>query len=154
MNENKFLLFRVDEDKYLIDIQKVHSLIQKEIEDIREIPNAPNFVAGMSSLRDKAILVIDARKMFGKKTFLTEKYTIVMLKKNDNTDCGIIVDEVSSVMQIEDSDIQSKDSSLLSTSMSDGVVLLNNEIYLLIDPSKIINDNIEKFLESQRQMHN
>lgn len=44
-----------------------------------------------------------------------------------------IVDEVSSVMQIEDLDIQSKDSSLLSTSMSEGVVLLNNEIYLFID---------------------
>ena len=152
--EAKFLLFRVDNDKYLIDIQKVHSLIQKEPGEIREIPNGPKFVAGMSSLRDKAILVIDARLLFGKSTFITEKYTIIMLKKGDSSDCGIIVDEVSSVMQVDESDIQSKDSSLLNSSLAEGVVLMNKEIYLMIDPSKIINDNIEKFLESQRQMHN
>lgn len=113
-----------------------------------EVQSAPKFIAGLSTLREKVVLIIDARILFGKNPFLTEKFTILMLKINGSAEYGIIVDEASSVMQADSDSIQVKNSTFLSTSVSEGVLLHNKEIYLVINPEKIINENTKEFLKN------
>jgi len=136
--EKKYLAFKIDQDLFLITIDNVYSIIQKKIEEIRSIAEAPSFVEGISSLRETALLIVNGPKLFNKKHLIKEEYIIVVLKDAEKT-LGLIVDEVIVVMQVEENKIQTKNSFVYSSSMVNGVYLDKENIYLMLNPEKFFN---------------
>jgi len=140
--ETKYLAFKMDEDLFLIKIENVNSIIQKNLDDIRVIPEAPQYVEGISSLREQALLIINGQKLFNKKAFIKEEYVIIVLK-NEKSILGLIVDQVVAVMQIDEDKIQTKNSFVYSSSMTDGVYLDKDQLYLVLNPEKLLNLKID-----------
>ncbi len=140
--EAKYLAFKMDEDLFLIKIDNVNSIIQKSLDDIRIIPEAPQYVEGISSLRERALLIINGQKLFNKKHFIKEEYVVIVLK-NENSILGLIVDQVVAVIQIDEDKIQTKNSFIYASSMTDGVYLDKDQLYLVLNPEKLLKLKID-----------
>ncbi len=98
----KYLTFRLGSESYGIDILKVQEIIG--IMAITRVPRTPDFIRGVINLRGKVIPVIDLRLKFGMSAVADTGRTcviVVRIYQNDSpVTTGLIVDEVSEVLDI------------------------------------------------------
>jgi len=140
--ESKYLAFKLGDDLFMLTINNVHSIIQKENKEIRPIPNSPDYIAGITSLREKALLIINGQLLFNKPFEQKEEYVIIVLK-DETSNIGLIVDQVIAVMQIDEDKIQTKNSFIYSSSITQGVYLDKENMYLVLDPEKVLQLKVE-----------
>ncbi len=62
MAENQFVIFRLGNEKYAVDILNVGGI--SEYRDITNVPNAPYFIEGIINLRGDIIPIINLKKRF------------------------------------------------------------------------------------------
>ena len=68
MGTKQFVVFRLDEEEYGIEIKFAQEIIRIP-EQITKIPDMPSYIEGMIDLRGRAIPIIDLKVKFGfKKT--------------------------------------------------------------------------------------
>ena len=104
----KFLTFLMAREKYGLEILKVREIIG--MMDVTSVPTTPAFVRGVINLRGKVIPVIDLRLKFGMKPKEdTERTCIIVVhitRTGQEMTMGIIVDEVSDVLTINQDQIE------------------------------------------------
>ena len=105
--EEKFMTFSLGKEEYGIPISKVKEII--EILDITPVPKTAEFVKGVINLRGKILPVIDLRQRFHMEAREYDKTTCILvvetLQGSTQRFLGIIVDSVSEVITLEDSQI-------------------------------------------------
>lgn len=104
----QLVTFQLGAEQYGINIMEVDGIVREE--NIRPIPNAPNYVEGIFNLRGNIIPVINLHKRFHiQPADLSEEDKLlsglVIINLNDIL-IGIIIDKVSRVVTIEKSKIQ------------------------------------------------
>ena len=107
--QGKYLTFCLARETYGLGILKVQEIIK--LMEITAIPKTPEFVRGVINLRGRIIPVLDLRLKFEMdSTPDTEKTCIIVVQvetgENTNVVIGIIVDEVSEVMDISADQIE------------------------------------------------
>ena len=104
----KYLTFKLGAEDYGLEILKVQEIIK--IMDITMVPRMPEYVKGVINLRGKVIPVIDIRNKFGMEVIdQTERTCIIVVqvaKKDLSITMGLMVDEVSEVIDISQNDIE------------------------------------------------
>ena len=96
--KDKYLTFRLAEEEYAIEIRFVVEIIG--IQRITEVPDSEPFVRGVINLRGKIIPVIDVRLRFNLQERPYDDRTCIIIVEFEDTMVGLIVDEVSEVMDI------------------------------------------------------
>src|SRR3954447_7536212 len=103
----KYLSFHLGAEEYAIQVVKVREIVK--LQHITGVPETPAELKGVINLRGKVIPVVDLRLRFG----LPEKeygqrtcIIVVELGRAAAGPMGIIVDEVSEVLSLQESDIQ------------------------------------------------
>ncbi|MDD2582315.1 MAG: chemotaxis protein CheW [Desulfuromonadaceae bacterium] len=100
----EFLCFRVHDEVYGINIMDIKEIIKPR--EVTEVPRAPSFVPGVLSLRGTIIPIIDIRVRLGMASGEhTGKERIIVIK-NSNFLSGLLVDEVTQVVQVEQDAIE------------------------------------------------
>jgi purine-binding chemotaxis protein CheW len=95
----EFLCLRVSDEIYGINIMDIKEIIKPR--EGTEVPRAPVFVSGILSLRGTIIPIIDMRIRLGlAREEPTGKERIVVIK-NKNSFSGLLVDEVTQVVQVQ-----------------------------------------------------
>lgn len=98
----KYLTFRLGDEEYGLEILKVQEIIK--MMSITRVPKTPSFVRGVINLRGKVIPVMELRAKFALQAVEDTEKTCIIVVQVANTDLettmGIIVDEVSEVMEI------------------------------------------------------
>jgi purine-binding chemotaxis protein CheW len=93
---------------FAVNVNQVLSIL--EMQQITEIPNAPNFLKGMINLRGSVLPVIDSRVRFGMTpTQLTSNTCIIVLDiitETTELKVGAMVDSVNEVMDCTMDDIK------------------------------------------------
>lgn len=102
--EDKYLTFALASEEYGIEIRHVTEIIG--IQHITPVPDMPHYVKGVINLRGKVIPVMDVRIRFAmpEKEYNDRTCTIV-INVNDQS-VGLIVDQVSEVLDIPKSNIE------------------------------------------------
>jgi purine-binding chemotaxis protein CheW len=104
----KYLTFRLGEEDYGLEILKVQEIIG--MQEITGIPRTPDFVKGVINLRGKVIPVVDLRLKFGMaEAEISRKTCIIVVQITQDADrmiMGIVVDEVSEVLEIGGREIE------------------------------------------------
>jgi purine-binding chemotaxis protein CheW len=104
----KYLTFNLGDEEYGLEILKVQEIIG--MQEITKVPRSPEYVKGVINLRGKVIPVIDLRLKFGmeEKQYTRKTCIIVVQVKREAGDLimGIIVDEVSEVLDISGDKIE------------------------------------------------
>ncbi len=96
--------FNLDQEDYGVDVLKVREIIR--MPNVTRVPNTPLYVVGVINLRGKVIPIISMRKKFSLCDKENDKQTRIMVMDMDGELMGFIVDSVSEVIRISETEIQ------------------------------------------------
>jgi len=99
----RFLTFTLDSEDYGIQIKYVTEIIG--MQPISQIPEVPEYIKGIVNLRGKIIPVIDIRLKFKKDAVDYTDRTCIIVIDTGEISVGLIVDNVSEVITINDEEI-------------------------------------------------
>jgi len=137
--KNRYLTFLIDKETFGIEIRYVMEIIG--IQAITEMPEMPEYVKGIINLRGKIIPVMDIRIRFKKAPKDYDDRTCVIVIDYDGLAMGFIVDSVSEVMTIPESEVTDRPS--MSAGENRGYVSkigkANGNVILLLDCGKLLN---------------
>ena len=142
---NSYLTLKVEDELFALHVDVVLNIIG--IPRITKVPNAPQFVKGLINLRGITLPVIDSRNKFGLPEYdYTEKSCIVVLdiKHDGKTDfVGLLVDEVSEVLLINDSciDLPPMMWKFFNNSAISGIAKVEEQMILIVDNRSLFTQN-------------
>jgi purine-binding chemotaxis protein CheW len=98
-----YLTFGVSGEEYGIGIAYVTEIVG--MQRVMEVPDVPRFIKGVINLRGKVIPVMDVRCRFGMEEKPYTERTVIIVLDIDNIPIGLVVDNVSEVLEIPEADI-------------------------------------------------
>jgi purine-binding chemotaxis protein CheW len=131
--EMQLVVFELGDESYGVDISRVQDI--NRMQEITEIPHAPESVVGVINLRGRVIPVIDLRKRFGLPDAVHTKDTRIVVVHLEGNLIGVIVDAVSQVLRIP-TDIVEPPSPVLAGVDSKylrGIAKLDDRLVILLD---------------------
>jgi purine-binding chemotaxis protein CheW len=137
--------FRIHDQEFGINIYQVQEVYK--MQEITNVPNSPEFVAGVINLRGKVIPVVDIRKYFSINHPPESNARIIITEIKKRT-IGIIVDEVSEVLKIPSGCIEPPPDLTISVKSGyiTGVAKLRGRLLILLDMNSMFSDEeIESF---------
>lgn len=141
MSTNEYVLFKLDNEYYGIDINNVETI--EKITPITRVPYTQKFVKGVINLRGNVVPVIDLRKRFSLTERSFDDNTRIIIVKLDDITIGMIVDSSSEVIQLKEEDIDESPS--INSNTEDYFIKCigknENRIIMIIDLYKILNIN-------------
>ena len=139
--KDKFLTFHVGNEDYGIDIRFVTEIIG--IQKITEIPDMPAFIKGVINLRGQVIPVMDVRTRFNLESRDYDDRTCIMVVNVNQTSIGLVVDTVSEVIDIPESQIEPPPRTGKGTESRyiKGMGKVEEEVKILLDVNKLLFDD-------------
>ena len=137
--EGKYLTFFLSNEEYGLEILKVREIIS--VMEITSVPQTPDFIKGVINLRGKVIPVVDLRLKFGMPETEYTKETCTIVVDVQGLQMGIVVDTVSEVLDIAESDIEPPPAfgSTIKTDFILGMGKVKEEIKILLSIDKILS---------------
>jgi purine-binding chemotaxis protein CheW len=139
--QQEFLTFVLGTENYALDIMTVKEI--RGYESVTKIANAPPYIKGVLNLRGDIVPIIDLRIKFevGEATY--DEFTIVIMLMIGERIVGIVVDEVSDVIKVDETDIKPPpefgvafDSAYLH-----GLTTINEQMIILVNIQKLISSD-------------
>ena len=143
--EGKYLTFALGQQEFGLDIMKIKEIIG--MQNIRSIPQSPDYVKGVINNRGTVIPIMDLKKKFSMGQSVSgERSCIIVLESEYNgekTQMGVAVDSVSEVLAIKASDIEITSSLDMFFDRRHilGAAKLKGSIKLLLDIEYILTES-------------
>jgi purine-binding chemotaxis protein CheW len=151
----KFLTFLMANEKYGLEILKVREIIG--MMDVTPVPTTPAFVRGVINLRGKVIPVVDLRLKFGMQAKEDTQRTCIIVvhlaRAAQEMIMGIIVDEVSEVLDIEKDQIEPPPSfgADIRTDFILGMGKVNQRVVTMLDIDRVLTEREIALVESSAE---
>jgi purine-binding chemotaxis protein CheW len=148
----KFLTFLMADEKYGLEILKVREIIG--IMDVTPVPTTPAFVRGVINLRGKVIPVVDLRLKFGMEAKQNTQRTCIIVvhlaRAAQEMIMGIIVDEVSEVLDIDQNQIEPPPSfgADIRIDFILGMGKVNQRVVTMLDIDRVLTEPERALVES------
>jgi len=150
---NQYLTFRLSEEHYGVDILRVQEI--RGWEAVTRIPNSQQYVKGVINLRGAIVPIYDMRLRFHMPFQDYSKNTVVIVvrvkKKGGEKHIGIVVDEVSDVVDTRPSEVTRAPDfgASIPTEMISGLFTSNDQMLILLDVDKMLKEQKVEMLEVQ-----
>jgi purine-binding chemotaxis protein CheW len=136
-NALEFLSFKLGQEEYGVDIQKVQEL--RGYGTVTTLANAPAYIKGVVNLRGLIVPIIDLRIKFelGEPTY--DQFTVVIIMYVGGSQVGMVVDSVSDVITL--SADQVKPVPAISAADADYIVgmgALDERMIILVDIDRLL----------------
>jgi len=141
--KSQYLAFVLGGEAFAMEIRAIKEVIQYG--SLTEVPLMPAFIRGVINLRGAVVPVIDLSVRFGRPpTEVARRTCIVILEvehQDDTVELGIIVDNVSEVLEIGASDIEPAPSfgSTLRSEFLAGVGKVGGKFVILLDVNHVLS---------------
>jgi len=141
--EGKYLTFALGKVEYGLEILDVKEIIG--IMEITQVPNVPDYVAGVINLRGKVIPVIEIRSKFGMEKIEYTKETCIVVINIDENLMGIIIDQVKDVLDISQENIEPPPnfSKEIKSEYILGMGKVHKELKVLLNIKKILSEDLQ-----------
>ncbi|MFZ5968152.1 MAG: chemotaxis protein CheW [Bacillota bacterium] len=148
MAEKQYVIFRLDNEEYGVDIMNV-----KEISEFKEsvkVPNTPKFVDGIINLRGDITPIINLKKRFNLAGSNANEDTRIIVINIQDRQVGFVVDEASQVIRISENDIEPAPEIVAGVDKKyiTGVGKLKDRIVLLLDLEYILTDDEKEKIQN------
>ena len=143
----KYLTFFLAGEEYGLEILKVSEIIG--LQPITRVPRMPDFVRGVINLRGKVIPITDLRRKFGMTDDDAADSCIIVVQMQ-GVATGIVVDRVSEVVAIAETDIENSPSfgAGIRTEFLLGIGKSQGRVKLLLDIDRVLATSELEALES------
>lgn len=149
--KKQYVSFQINDIRYCIDIMDVREVVRGE--QLTTMPDVPDFVEGIMNLRGIVIPVISIRKKMGlsDQELEAKKKDKLLIVNVDNLLIGFLVDSLDRVFSIEETQIQSSEgvSTQVSQEITDGVVKIDDNVYILLNVKKMMDMEVKQFLTQE-----
>jgi purine-binding chemotaxis protein CheW len=138
-------------ERYALDIQLAREIV--EMIPITPIPRAPPYISGVINLRGEITNIMNLNTLLGlpnREVRDNQKIIVLVPEAASGSNVGIIVDEVTSVLQVAETDIEHLGEGLSSevSSFVKGIIKLKGDIsdkkstglIIWIDMKKVLED--------------
>jgi purine-binding chemotaxis protein CheW len=139
--ERQLVVFELGTEFFGVGIDAVESIVK--MQEITRMPQAPEFVEGVTNLRGVVLPVIDLRKRLSINTTEETKETRIVVINMNEMKVGMIVDGVSEVLTVPDDVIEPPPSmfSTVDTQYITGIARLDNRLIILLDLGEVLSVN-------------
>lgn len=141
----QLVVFSLDSEEYAVDIKELKEVIKVPV--ITPLPNSPSFVKGILNLRGKIVVALDLEKRFNLVREDNKQAKHIIVVQNQDTDFGILVDQVKEVIWVDKDSIQKTPELATSKIKADylqGVVVINqaekSRLLVLLNIKKMLDD--------------
>lgn len=140
---NQFLSFSLGKEEYGVDILRVQEI--RGWEDVRKIPNSPDYIKGVLNLRDSVVPIIDLRVRFGQKQVEYKPTTVIVVlsveRKNRTHVVGAVVDAVSDVLDVDKAEMREAPDmgTTVDTRYINGMFMMDKRMVILLNVDKLLD---------------
>ena len=145
--ELKILIFGLNDELFATDIMDVERILGYE--ELTKIPDAPDYVLGVINHQGSILPVISLAKKFNLPCKTIDEDTKIIVAKQNDQRIGVIVESVSEVKDIKESDIEAAPEVVSGTSKRymNGMIKLDNRIVLFLNLSNILTEEEKKMIK-------
>lgn len=139
----QWVTFQLGEETYGVNVMQVQEVLR--VTEIAPVPGAPDYVLGIINLRGNVVTVLDTRKRFGMGARDPDDNSRILIIESNDLVVGILVDSVSEVVYLRQSDIEPAPNvgNEESSRFIQGVCNRNNQLLILVELNKLLTG--EKF---------
>jgi purine-binding chemotaxis protein CheW len=134
----EFLTFRLGNEEYGIDIQKVNEL--RGYDKVTRIANTPDFIKGVVNLRGSVVQIVDMRIRFNLGVPVYNEFTVVIILNVSGRVIGMVVDSVSDVITLTRDQV--KPPPIIETALDAdfmmGIGAVDQRMLILLDIEKLM----------------
>ena len=134
----QFVIYQLAQEQFGVGITVVESIIK--MQEITAVPQAPEFVEGVTNLRGDVLPVIDLRKRFGIPPSEREDDARIIVVEIDGQHVGMIVDAVTEVLTLEDESIEATSAIVIGEGVDfiEGIAKVDDQLVTIIDLGKVL----------------
>ncbi len=150
----KYLTFSLGNEDYGVGILSVREIIG--VMEVTAVPHTPGYIKGVINLRGRVIPVLDLRLKFDmEQQEYNERTCIIVVEvqgQNGQVQVGMVVDSVSEVLNIADSEIEPPPALGTSSESENilGMAKIKNEVKILLDVGKVVGEGVLSQFEAQQ----
>lgn len=132
----QFIGFNLNNNEYMIPILKVREIIT--MPSITVLPQLPPYIKGISNLRGTVIPIVNLRCLLNSGNNGDMEKTVIVVSAGKIT-FGIIVDGITGVVKVDESDIEQSDQIIgHNVDILEGVAKLDNRLIVLLNTKRIL----------------
>jgi len=141
----QWVTFRLEDEIYGINVMQVKEVLRYS--EIAPVPGAPSYVLGIINLRGSVVTVMDTCQRFSLPTGEITDSTRIMILEVEGHVIGILVDAVSEVVYLRQSEVEPSPNvgNDESSRFIQGVCHKNDTLLILVDLDKLLSE--EEWLE-------
>lgn len=153
MEERKYIIFQLGEEKYGMNLSYVNGIEQDYY--IIPVPNAPEGIRGIINLRGLVIPVYSLRERFGMDVRVENPAKSMLITMSSNIMLGYEVDAVLGIEEVAPEDISKMPfvASNEETSFMEQVLCVKEGIIIAINVNKVLSDDMEDALNQMVEEH-
>ncbi len=137
----QLVTFRLEDETYGINVMQVQEVLR--VTEIAPVPGAPAYVLGIVNLRGNVVTVIDTRRRFDLPTADTTDSSRIVIIESEEEVVGILVDSVSEVVELRQSEIETAPSvgTEESSRHIQGVATRSDDLLIVVDLNKLLSED-------------
>jgi purine-binding chemotaxis protein CheW len=152
----KFAVFKIGEEDFGIGIERIVEILNAQ--KVHSLPELPEFLSGIITVRGEVIPLLDLRKRFGVKSPETRELIIVV--RYDHEKLGLLVDEIKEIVTLKPENISSPPAIFKGLRKNyltglgkkgEKIIILLNIDYLLSSEEKIMLKDSEGILKEDAE---
>jgi purine-binding chemotaxis protein CheW len=135
--EIELLSFRLGGEEYAVlvaDVREVLKVIQ-----LTTVPNTPDYILGVTSLRGTMLPIVDLCKRFGLASGVNDEKSRIIVVSYTEGNAGLLVDRVTGVLRILPDEIKPAPENIeQGAEFLGGIVRKDDRLYILLDLEKAV----------------
>ncbi|MGO3891734.1 MAG: chemotaxis protein CheW [Paenalcaligenes sp.] len=146
----EYLVFILAQQEYGIDILKVQEIRGYDAQSVTRIANVPTFIKGVTNLRGVIVPIVDLRIKFNLDEVSYDHQTVVVILNLGSRVVGVVVDGVSDVLVLQNSQISDAPQfgTAFSTEYLTGIGTLDERMLILVDIEKLMTSEEMALMDS------
>ncbi len=147
MSERQYVIFKLEEEEYGVNIMNIQEI--SEYIKCTEVPNSPDFIEGIINYRGNIVPVINLHNKFNINPIVITEDTRIIIFGLDSKQVGLLVDDASQVLTIDDTDIEEPPSIIMASGPKfiSGIGKVQDNIIVILDLENLLSDKERKELE-------
>ena len=140
MGARQYVVFTIDGEEFGLNIENISSI--ERMLDIFKIPNAPDYIEGLSNLRGRVLTIFNLRKRFNLPCPEFEENTKIIIANTSSSEIGVIVDGVREIIKVEDNEFDPVPEALnnIRDRFLSGTAKVGNRLILMLDLEKVLTE--------------
>lgn len=150
MSDKQYVIFKLDKEEYAIDINNVNEI--SEYVECTKVPNSPSFISGIINYRGSVVPIVNLREKFELPFSEVNENTRIIVFVMKGKQIGILVDDASQVITINDKNIEEAPSIIVDAEEKfiSGIGKVENRMIIILDMENLLNEEEKNAVEHMK----